>query len=580
MAVEQLSSRTVTAISASAATDTLSQLREGAILEGRVLAINPDDTLKLATRLGQLDIAPSLVALAGAHGGRGRQTLSQDLIGTTVRFEVAAQTASSGRLIVRLLTGDETPLASAATAQDVPETPSADINARIASEIAHAAAQQDGLAPVFSTAAALQSAGADLPDTLTKALANLAGFALSAEDLSTPQAVRTAFLGSGLFLESRLASLAAGGASINPETPLTGQDLKAALLTLKPLLDDWLATRQGAGDAANGTLSTAGRAAPQQSPVAPAGSALNEASFAGVANAPVDTEALFAVLRPPPVASVQGADAMKALAALSSPAQPTMPGAASLSSLPDSGTLAQLGALMEATGLGVPASGRRGPYGGRPLAAHYAARPAEETPVATGRPPPPRRGSPPLGQAAIPLPEVETTPNRAAELARALSSQVSNAIARISLGQYASLPEQANAVHTAGAHTRDETSSWLFEIPIAVARGVSIAQFEIDQVHERMAGAEAAGPAWRVQFSIDVNDLGPVHARLVLGGQQIAVGLWAETPAGIATVSALVPLLRRRLEDAGLAVAEIHFATGRPPSGPPARAGGFVDRNA
>ncbi len=60
MAVEQLSSRTVTAISAAAATDMLSQLKEGAILEGRVMAINPDDTLKLATRLGQLDIAPSL----------------------------------------------------------------------------------------------------------------------------------------------------------------------------------------------------------------------------------------------------------------------------------------------------------------------------------------------------------------------------------------------------------------------------------------------------------------------------------------------------------------------------------------
>ncbi len=102
-----------------------------------------------------------------------------------------------------------------------------------------------------------------------------------------------------------------------------------------------------------------------------------------------------------------------------------------------------------------------------------------------------------------------------------------------------------------------------------VSRGVSIAQFEIDQVHERMAGAEAAGPAWRVQFSLDVNELGPVHARLVLGGQQIAVGLWAEAPSGIATVSSLVPLLRRRLEEAGLTVAEIHFAAGRPLSAHP-----------
>lgn len=564
MAVEQLSSRTVTAISAAAATDMLSQLREGAILEGRVLAINPDDTLKLATRLGQLDIAPSLVAATGGHAGRSRQTLSDDLIGTTVRFEVAAQTANSNRLIVRLLTGDETSLATAAGAQETAETPATEINARIAAEIAQAAARQDGLAPVFSTAVALQGLQDKLPESLAKALANLAGFALAAEDLATPQAVRTAFLGSGLFLEAKLALLAAGGASTDPGHPLSGQDLKAALLTLKPLIDDWLARQTTSGQSPDNTGATAVRPGQPQaaspSPTTLATAMSNEASIASAADTSVDTEALFAVLRPPPVASATST--------------------AALSALTDAGALAQLGALMEATGLGVPASNRRGPYGGRPLAANYAMRVTEETPVATGRPPPPRRGSPPLGQAAVAVSNVDTGPNRATDLARALSGQISNAIARISLGQYASLADQTGSVQSAGPTGRDETSSWLFEIPIAVARGVSIAQFEIDQVHERMASAEAAGPAWRVQFSLDVNELGPVHARLVLGGQQIAVGLWAEAPSGIATVSSLIPLMRRRLEDAGLTVAEIHFAAGRPPSGPPARAGGFVDRNA
>lgn len=565
MAVEQLSSRTVTAISAAAATDMLSQLKEGAILEGRVMAINPDDTLKLATRLGQLDIAPSLVAATGGHTGRTRQTLSEDLIGTTVRFEVAAQTANSNRLIVRLLNGDETALTSAAGAQDTAETPAAEINAKIATEIAQAAAQQDGLAPVFSTAAALQSLKAQLPDALAKALANLAGFAVPAEDLAASQTVRTAFLGSGLFLEAKLALLAAGGASIDPSHPLSGQDLKAALLTLKPLLDDWLATQKGTGGQtpANPPANATGTSAAPSAPQSAASSAVpGDAVSAGKADAPVDTEALFAVLRPPPVATAQG-QAGGALAAFA-----------------DASALAQLGALMDASGLGAPASNRRGPYGGRPLAANYAARITDETPLATGRPPPPRRGSLPLGQAAVAVSSADMGPNRAADLARALSEQVSNAIARISLGQFASLPDQTSGPQGASTAARDETSSWLFEIPIMVSRGVSIAQFEIDQVHERMAGAEAAGPAWRVQFSLDVNELGPVHARLVLGGQQIAVGLWAEAPSGIATVSSLVPLLRRRLEEAGLTVAEIHFAAGRPQSGPPARAGGFVDRNA
>jgi hypothetical protein len=564
MAVEQLSSRTVTAISAAAATDMLSQLKEGAILEGRVVAINPDDTLKLATRLGQLDIAPSLVAAAGGHAARTRQTLSEDLIGTTVRFEVAAQTANSSRLIVRLLNGDETALASAAGAQDTPETAVTEINVKIAAEIAQAAAQQDGLAPVFSTAAALQGLKAQLPDGLAKALANLAGFAVTAEDLAAPQTVRTAFLGSGLFLEAKLALLAAGGASIDPGHPLSGQDLKAALLTLKPLLDDWLAAQKGTSGqtAANPPANPTGTATPASTLQSAATAVLGDASSAGKADAAVDTEALFAVLRPPPVATAQG-QAGAALAAFT-----------------DAGALAQLGALMDASGLGASPSNRRGPYGGRPLAANYALRHTEDLPVATGRPPPPRRGSLPLGQAAVAVSSADTGPNRATDLARALSGQVSNAIARISLGQFASLPDPTSGPQGASTAARDETSSWLFEIPIMVARGVSIAQFEIDQVHERMAGAEAAGPAWRVQFSLDVNELGPVHARLVLGGQQIAVGLWAEAPSGIATVSSLVPLLRRRLEEAGLTVAEIHFAAGRPLSGPPARAGGFVDRNA
>lgn len=580
MAVEQLSSRTVTAISAAAATDMLSQLREGAILEGRVLAINPDDTLKLATRLGQLDIAPSLVAASGGHAGRVRQTLSDDLIGTTVRFEVAAQPSNSGRLIVRLITGDETPQTAATGAQapDTAEPALADISARIAAEVAQAAAQQDGLAPVFSTAAALQGLSDQLPDALVKALANLAGFAQNAEDFATPEAVRKAFLGSGLFLESKLALLAANGGTLDPSHPLSGQDLKAALLTLKPLLDAWVSTQQAAhNDVSAGRQTSSVPVGMASGPVPPAGAGAGEAAMAGSAGTPVDTEALFAVLRPPPVAVAQSAEAMKALAAVPLTA---MPGGMPLSPFTDAGTMAQLGAMMAGTGLAVPASNRRGPYGGRPLATNYALRVTDETPVATGRPPPPRRGSLPLGQAAVATASDGPGPNRAADLAKALSAQVSNAVARISLGQYASLPESAAATHASGLSARDDTSSWLFEIPISVARSISIAQFEIDQVHERMAGAEAAGPAWRVQFSLDVNELGPVHARLVLGGQQIAVGLWAEAAPGIATVSTLLPLMRRRLEEAGLTVAEIHFAAGRPPSGPPARAGGFIDRNA
>jgi hypothetical protein len=165
-----------------------------------------------------------------------------------------------------------------------------------------------------------------------------------------------------------------------------------------------------------------------------------------------------------------------------------------------------------------------------------------------------------------------------------LAAKTSNALARVSLGQYASLPEEMTAPSAAGTNHNGQATkmpaSWLFEIPLRIGAATSIAQFEIDQVFDGVPDTPDYRRAWRVQFSLDIAPMGPMHARLLLAGRRLSVGLWAEDRNGAAAIQRNILLLRQSLEAAAFTIDEIHFASGRPPSGPPVRAGGFIDRNA
>ena len=246
---------------------------------------------------------------------------------------------------------------------------------------------------------------------------------------------------------------------------------------------------------------------------------------------------------------------------------------------PDLVTMATIGEWFQAAGQAPTVGGRRTAYGNKLGALD---RQARETPspdgVASERPPPPRRGLLPQGQPAI---STEAGSGRQPlDIARDLALKTGNALARVSLGQYASLPEKASSSSANMAASSKPLASWLFEIPLNIGTATSVVQFEIDQIAEGTVGEADYKRAWRVQFSLDIAPLGPVHARLVLADKKLSVGLWAEGRTAAAGLQRGIAALRQSLEAAEFEVDEIHFAQGRPPSGPPVKAGGFIDRNA
>src|SRR6202012_3867632 len=98
------------------------------------------------------------------------------------------------------------------------------------------------------------------------------------------------------------------------------------------------------------------------------------------------------------------------------------------------------------------------------------------------------------------------------------------------LMQAASTPSSAAA----------QTPQWLFEIPFVVPPGAAIAQFEIGRDEEDPAApaSDEAEPTWRARFSLDLDPMGPVHARISLRGGRIRVSLWAERGATAAQLAA------------------------------------------
>jgi hypothetical protein len=583
MAVDQVLSRPVQSIGSAGQQD-VAILREGSQLDGRVLAVNSDESLRLATRYGVLDVDQSQVSPHGGGGGHGRarSPLPADLVGTTVKIEVAGQNTLTGRLLVRLISGGDTSIMSGPD-HELP-TPGAETTARIAAEVSQAAARQDGLAPVFSSAEQLAASSDVLPADVSQALLDLAGHALNADGGLSALDLRDAVAASGLFLEAKLTRMFAGngaasaGVRFDPDVSLASQDLKAALFGLKSALDEWIS-------ASPPEEAIPGAALPV--PIA-AQSLLPQGIGTTDGTAGFDAEALFAVLRPPPVVSL-AAPAASTAQASDSGLIAQLTAADLLRGAQDLATLAALGEWFQASGQMQSGGGRRGAYGGRPMAPatmwQAGARSVDASP--SSRPPPPRRGSLPQGQAAIRA--IDTAGRNPLDLARDLAQKTANALARVSLGQYASLaqqivnfglPQTSLQAVTSIVNPAQSEASWLFEIPLRLSGSTSIAQFEIDQIPGGGSAEASDGRAWRVQFAADVAPMGPVHGRLVLANRHLSVGLWAEDRRTAAALQGGLIPLRQMLEQADFVIDELHFSYGRPPPGPPVRAGGFVDRNA
>jgi hypothetical protein len=193
-------------------------------------------------------------------------------------------------------------------------------------------------------------------------------------------------------------------------------------------------------------------------------------------------------------------------------------------------------------------------------------------PATAAPPPPPYRGAPTAAQpAAAPSISADTAPR---DIGKILLSETDAAIARQTLLQAASLPDQP----TASPRTDGSGPRWLFEVPFATPHGSAVAQFEIAR-DGRQAPAEGMKAAWRARFSLDVEPIGPVHAQIALTGARAAVTLWAERPETSAQLRDNAPKLADALRQAELEPGDVLVRSGAPPRPRETVASGrFLDR--
>ena len=206
------------------------------------------------------------------------------------------------------------------------------------------------------------------------------------------------------------------------------------------------------------------------------------------------------------------------------------------------------------------------------MAAGAQAKPMPVPPPRADRPAPPHRG-------AATVPQPATAPSLSADMEPAdiathLLVRTESALARQTLLQIASLPEAATGE---GAKSDMAGARLTFDIPVATALGTGVVQIRIEQDAKAARETPDLRPLWRVNFSIDIEPVGPVHASIALAGERAEVTLHAERDDSAKILREGLPLLEAGLKDAALEAGELVCRAGAP-AAPRAAPGLFVDQ--
>jgi hypothetical protein len=499
------------------------------------------------------------------------------------------------------------PTASAATAMPAPTLQSvlseqkAMLFAVLQQALGEAAPRQGGLAPLMADAEAMLAQnqnGASLPPQVKAALQNLLTTRLSGEGGVDGAALQKAVRQSGVFLESGLAS----------GQPVQG-DVKAALLNLRQALQTWLGPQSA--DAPVKALPSA--ATPSQPPVP------QPVTNPGVTTAPQKPAAAPHSQQAPAMPSTPLRDAVLRLLAETEAmirrpiAQPLAttgtPLKANLEAMLARADVPLPQAVREAiqTVLGqrpaVPAgdagkvqkalqqSGRFADdlpttSGGNMKAALLGLRQALQTwltpkidrpapqplaaaPQAANTPAPPLRNGPTVPQPPVQPGAFDMMPLRDAGLR--LLAETDAALARHTMLQIASLPDDPAAPRSA-----DNAQRLVLDIPLVTPQGTAIVQLRIEREQKRTAKGRKI-PVWQAMFSIDVEPIGPVHARVALLGDTANVTLFAERDDSAAALRDNLALLAAGLAEAAVEPGDMRCTRGAP-AAPSTSPGLFVDR--
>jgi hypothetical protein len=490
--------------------------------------LTPGSTITLAVKSGganaRLVIYSDAPSTAPAGQGAAPSLTGRQPIGEAVVIARAATPApialpAQGKVSAEPATiRDALPLSPApAPVLRPPEAPAVRVltpQQAVGEAVQTAAPRQAGLAPLFADVEqVVQNAPQTVPAPVRQAAADVLSLRVPLDEQLTASDVKQAFVRSGVLFEPRLAA-ARGTPALQAAlaTPESSNDLKAALLVFRQVLKVWSASEPVASRPVVSSLPSATTApdAPERPMPLPAGDAIKRVT--------------------------------NALAGL--PDEP-MPQSAPLS--PE-----------QATSLA------------KTLATVMVMRDTPSAPASPNAVPPPYRGAPLNAQAAAaPSLAPDAAPREAAER---LIAETDGALARQTLLQVASLPEQPDLPRA------DAAQRWSFEVPFATPQGTSIAQFEVSR-DGRTPKSDPQERVWRARFSLDVEPMGPVHAMIALTGARASVSLWAERLTTATQLNENAALLSEALRAAELEPADFQLRVGAPPVvAKQAAPGRFMDR--
>lgn len=141
---------------------------------------------------------------------------------------------------------------------------------------------------------------------------------------------------------------------------------------------------------------------------------------------------------------------------------------------------------------------------------------------------------------------------------------------QVERSQLATALSQGAAGAAAGTQTGPNQPTWLLEIPLQLANEAHTLRLSIRE-EDDSGVAQSGGGRWRIDLAMEWPRLGPLHAALVMQGEQIDVDLFADLPETIPVLETTRPTLARALADAGFTPGRLGAYPGPPPASAQAR---------
>lgn len=180
---------------------------------------------------------------------------------------------------------------------------------------------------------------------------------------------------------------------------------------------------------------------------------------------------------------------------------------------------------------------------------------------------PPLRHQPPLAQARAQPTIIQLLDQNASliRIVQELATQIEGALARIQVSQLSSLP------------TDGPSQVWVAEVPVRHEQQSDLFQFRIEH---RRAGRGENSDCWSITFAFELEELGPVRARVMLYQQELSATLWVERETTADKFRTRLTQLRERIEQHGLPVRNIDCLTGIPQTDSSSPGPGLIDEQA